>query len=142
MVDAHKVNIPTCPLLIVRITSKAGALAGKVKGKRFFTSSRSEMPMDQTSDRIVYFPPEMRSGWATKKSASHAYRERETSYSHIDQCSGKGANARLHQLPRNTKVTKLDDTIPRKQNVRRFDVTMNCFLRMQIRETLQNLMDE
>lgn len=53
-------------------------------GKRFWTSSSREMPVDQTSDLIVYSRPDRRSGWAgdqqnAPRTASHlaaASRER------------------------------------------------------------------
>lgn len=42
------------------------------KGNRFWTSSSSEMPVDQTSDRMVYSSPDSRSGCSADQHRAHS----------------------------------------------------------------------
>jgi len=50
----------TSPVVIYIINSIGGRSFGK--GNRFCTSSSKEIPVDHTSDRMVYSCPQIRSG--------------------------------------------------------------------------------
>jgi hypothetical protein len=54
----------TSPVVMYIINSIGGRSLGK--GNRFCASSSREIPVDHTSDRIVYSCPQIRSGYGTK----------------------------------------------------------------------------
>ena len=51
----------------------------------------------------------------------------------------ESARARTYELAGNAKVAKLDYALPREQDVRGLDISVDNLLGMQIREALQDL---
>jgi hypothetical protein len=111
------------------------------KGNRFCASSSKDIPVDHTSDRIVYSWPQIRSGYRMKiRRRAQVTIERKLTDSHIEtracECAGEGVN----QLARYAKIAQLDNPLTRNQYIGRFNISMDSLLRMQICEALQDLL--
>ena len=102
-----------------------------------------ESPVDHTSAVMVYSLPVMRSGWGGVARCKHGQRVEESqcknSHRHVLGRASESARTRADELARNAKVTKFDYALAREEDIRRFDVSVDDFLGVQVRKALQDL---
>ena len=99
-------------------------------GNLFVTSSRRVMPVDHTSDRMVYSTPDRRSGYIRSRSVSNGsllmpLSSHKPTHRHVQARPSERPSHGVDQLARNAKIAQLDDALAGEKDVRRFDIAVD-----------------
>ena len=60
-------------------------------------------------------------------------------YGHVKAGSCERTSQRIHEFTRNTEIAEFDDSFPRQDDIRWFDISMNRLFGMKVGKALQNL---
>jgi len=66
-------------------------------------------------------------------------RDNNCTYGHVKASSCERSGERIHELTRNTEVDKFDDSFPRQEDIRWFDIPVNRLFGMEVGKALQDL---
>ena len=95
---------------------------------------------------MVYSLPMMRSGCGggsdknvNERENRARFRGNIVAHRHVFGRPCESARTRAYELAGNAKVAKLDYALPRKEDVRGFDISVDDLLGMQVCEALQDL---
>ena len=75
------------------------------KGNRFCTNSSKVIPVDQTSDRILYVSPARRSGYIRMSLEKYTYVIHYRTYRHVETSASEGTSVGVDEFTGHTEIT-------------------------------------